>query len=141
MSAMGQRHIPFSSEQSDVLLGTGRAMRAAAALAVAKALVELGGGLVGALRQGGDNLGAVLLQAGKGCVGTLVAALFAFMLFKAATALDTVVHTDADDQANLVEAIRQIRNVFVLKLVLIVLAIVFGCLAVFVGLGAAAMQG
>ena len=135
---MGQQHIPFTSEQSDTLLATGRAMRAAAGLAVAKALVEFGSGVVSGLQQGGDNLGTVLVQAGKGCVGTLLAGVFAFMLFKAATALDTVVHTDTDDQANLVEAIRQIRNVFMLKIVLLLVGLVFACL---LGVGAAALAG
>ncbi len=138
---MGQQHIPFTSEQSDTLLATGRAMRAAAGLAVARALVEFGGGVVSGLQQGGDNLGALLIQAGQGCFGTLLAGAFAVMLFKAATALDTVVHTDTDDQAHLAEAIRQIRNVFMLKIALIALVIVFACLAFFVGMGAGALSG
>ncbi len=124
------QRIPLSHAQSDVLLGTARAMRVAAGMTLAKVFFEVGKGFLSLFGESNVSPFAVGLRS---CLLGVVSLLFAFFLFKGARALDAVVHTDQDDQGNLVEAVRQIRNAFLFNMLLLALGFLVGCIMMVIG--------
>ncbi len=129
---MRLKHIAFSHEQHDVLLGVGRALRVAAALFLLWALAGFLEGILSIPDFGAPDVGKVLLvEVATGGLELVVVGLFAFFLLKAASALSAVVDSDEDDQGHLVVAARKLRNVFLLKSVALVVVILSYCLLPF----------
>ncbi len=83
--------------------------------------------------------------AGQVCgaiIGIGIAGVLAVFLFKASNAIKKVVETDDADQQNLVAALESLKMYFMVKGILAILAIVFGCCFFgFLMFGVAAVAG
>lgn len=104
------RRIPFSKQEEETILRMCAAMRIAAVANViataANAVVAVWAGNVGAF------------------IGVLVQVAFAILLFRSAAHFQRVAETDDDDQRHVAEGIDQLRSLFLVKGVLVILALV-----------------
>ena len=116
--------IPFTKDDERTILSMCSAMKVAAAANVVAAVVQAIAGVMSL------NFG--------GFVTVLFQAVFAALLFKAAGHFENVAKTDTDDQRQVAAGVEQLRTVFMIKSILVILGMAMMVFAlVIVGLIAA----
>ena len=110
------RRIPFSKEDEKTILAMCLGMRVAAVANIIAAVVSA----VVSLKAGNVEAG----------IGVLLQAAFAVFLFQAAKNFQAVAETDTDDQKHIAEGLAQLRVMFLVKGVLVVIGLVIMVLVV-----------
>lgn len=118
MSEHPVNRVPFTPDDEKTILGMVRWMRISAAASVVGAIAQL----LPALRSGQN----------QNLIGTGLTLLMAAWLFAAAKRFHLVATTDFADQKYLAEGIDQLRNIFLLKSVLVLVLFCLGFLGIVV---------
>lgn len=110
------QRIPFTRDDEKTILTMCTAMRVAAAANVIATIINT----------------FVSMKAGNmgGMVGVLLQAAFAALLFTSASHFQKVAETDHDDQRNVALGLEQLRTLFLIKGVLVIIGLVFVVLIV-----------
>ena len=125
------QRIPFTKEDEQTILAMCKAMRVAAVANVVASLI--------------NTFVSMSAGNGGGMIGVLIQAAFATLLFQAASHFQKVAQTDDDDQRHVAAGLDQLRMLFLVKGVFVILALIMMVLVVPVmifagGIMAAAMQ-
>jgi len=132
MSEAPLRRIPFTPADEARVTSMARWMYISAGVSALAALINLA--LVATGRTGAEPAGGMDLYINNNHVfgqllGMALAGLMAAWLLQAARAFMAVAATDDADQVNVVQGLEQLRRVFLLKSVMIILAVAVFCFA------------
>jgi hypothetical protein len=130
-------HIPFTPEDERHIRQMAWLARAAGIGAVASCVLQGGVGFITSIRSGGTPGGSIM--------AIVIAAVLAYFLYEASTSLEKMITTDGADQQHLGKALAALRNYFLVKGFVYILAMLaFCCIAIAIaaiGASIAAMLG
>jgi hypothetical protein len=121
-------HIPFDATESSTIRGLATLLTIAAALGIVSALAAGLNGMVtsfmAAGQTGSRELGGNLIGNFVVIIMTLtINGVLAFWMVKGAKSFRKVIDTDGADQALLIDALGQLRNIFWMKAILLMLGL------------------
>jgi hypothetical protein len=132
--------IPFDQSELSNIATMATLMIVAGVITILSAVVGIAGAVVGVAVAPGGAMGEVAGNMCGALLGALASLALGVWLIVGGNAFKRVVQTDEADQTHLATGLRQLRNVFLLKSVLIILAICLVCVLAIAGAAFAGMS-
>ena len=131
------KRIPFSTEEEAEISGLARWLTLSAGLLIAASvfsllpsvisIIKLATGDISENPVAGITMSAVGLNLGASLISLAIVLVMAMWLFQSSRSFSAVVETDDADQEHLTDGLIKLRNYFYMKVAMVGIALLFGC--------------